>query len=219
MGLITRQELAPALRQELDDVKNYIDGSNNEAMGEHMNDKNNPHNVTKEQVGLGNISNSLQGDFEAHVAERNPHGTTAEDVGAVPVGRSITAGTGLSGGGQLTTSRSLSLDLNYTDNRYLRRSGGSVTGNVTFERSITASTINTRDVVQDGDNAYFYIRVLSGGEARVTRKGGSYNTFENMRAKAFLNAQGQVAYHKGSGIRWGTSNPSGGSHGDIYIQY
>src|SRR5690606_28364811 len=104
MGLITRQELAPALRQELDDVKNYIDGSNNEEMGRHMNDTNNPHNVTKEQVGLGNISNSLQGDFEAHVAERNPHGTTAEDVGAVPVGRSITAGTGLSGGGQLTTS-------------------------------------------------------------------------------------------------------------------
>lgn len=85
----------------------------------HINDKNNPHNVTKSQVGLGSVDNFMTAtDNEAinavggrfitpagvaqycnnkvipvinnHINRRdNPHGVTTGQIGAVPVGRAI----------------------------------------------------------------------------------------------------------------------------------
>lgn len=214
-GLITRQELASALRAELDDVKNYIEGSNNAEMGAHMSSKNNPHSVTKAQVGLSAVSNVLQAsksEFDAHTANKsNPHGVTAGQISAVPTARTISAGTGLSGGGTLSANRTISLNLTYTDGRYLRSNGGQVTGELTVTGQINVGSINTRAT-------NIYTRPVANGELRVTRV-GTTNVYENARAKGFLNASGQLAYHKGSNIKWGTGNPSGGSDGDIYIQY
>ena len=51
----------------------------------HINNRNNPHNVTKQQVGLGNVANVEQAskvDFQNHSNNRsNPHGVTKQQVG------------------------------------------------------------------------------------------------------------------------------------------
>lgn len=51
----------------------------------HINNRNNPHNVTKQQVGLGNVANVEQAskvDFNNHTTNRNnPHGVTKSQVG------------------------------------------------------------------------------------------------------------------------------------------
>ena len=51
----------------------------------HINNRNNPHNVTKQQVGLGNVANVEQAskvDFQDHSNNRNnPHGVTKTQVG------------------------------------------------------------------------------------------------------------------------------------------
>ena len=55
----------------------------------HVNNRNNPHSVTKEQVGLGNVTNVEQAskqDFNNHATNRNnPHGVTKEQVGLANV--------------------------------------------------------------------------------------------------------------------------------------
>lgn len=51
----------------------------------HIQNQNNPHNVTKQQVGLGNVTNVEQAskqDFNNHATNRNnPHGVTKTQVG------------------------------------------------------------------------------------------------------------------------------------------
>ena len=51
----------------------------------HINNRNNPHNVTKQQVGLGNVANVEQAskvDFQNHLNNRNnPHSVTKHQVG------------------------------------------------------------------------------------------------------------------------------------------
>ena len=51
----------------------------------HIQNKNNPHNVTKQQVGLGNVTNVEQAskvDFQNHLDDHNnPHGVTKTQVG------------------------------------------------------------------------------------------------------------------------------------------
>lgn len=51
----------------------------------HINNRNNPHGVTKQQVGLGNVTNVEQAskqDFNNHATNRNnPHGVTKAQVG------------------------------------------------------------------------------------------------------------------------------------------
>lgn len=49
---------------------------------------------------------------------------------AVPTSRTITAGTGLTGGGDLTANRSFALDTGYTDGRYVNTTGDTMTGNL-----------------------------------------------------------------------------------------
>lgn len=227
MARITRQELSASLRQELDDVRNYIDGSNNALFGAHMDSRNNPHQVTKAQVGLGNVDNVQQASltaFNSHVSNQsNPHGVTTAQIGAVPTSRTVGTGTGLSGGGALSSNRTLSLDLTYCDNRYLRRSGGTVTGTTTFE-GFTHFTqnngIHANSVTHTGSGwNHLYLRPREGAEVRVTRV-GSTSVYEAIRALSFISSGGNVAYHKNESVRWGTGNPpNSGSTGDVYIQY
>lgn len=91
----------------------------------------NPHQVNKTQVGLGNVPNygladsttALQAQNTSFMtpyssalllathANRtdNPHNVTIGQIGGVPLGRSIAAGNGLTGGGDLSTNRTLAL--------------------------------------------------------------------------------------------------------------
>lgn len=49
---------------------------------------------------------------------------------AVPTSRTLTAGTGLTGGGDLTANRSFALDLTYADARYVNVTGDTMTGSL-----------------------------------------------------------------------------------------
>src|SRR5690606_28092554 len=53
----------------------------------------------------------------------------------VPTSRTLTAGTGLTGGGDLTANRSFALDLTYTDGRYVNTTGDIMEGNLTISKS------------------------------------------------------------------------------------
>lgn len=200
---ITRQELHPDLRAELDSVRDYIDGSVNEAIGAHLNNKDNPHNVTKEQVGLGNVANVLQAsksEFDAHVATRNPHGTTASDVGAVPTSRRINTGAGLSGGGALSGDLTLGLNLSYLDGYYLRK---------------TAKASDSDKL--DGHDSSAFFRL---GQSYLSMGNNDGIRFDDDGNEFYFRMDGsdKRAYHSGN-IRYGTGSPSGGKNGDIYIQY
>nr|DAX32381.1 MAG TPA: structural protein [Caudoviricetes sp.] len=59
--------------------------ANQADLAAHIQNQNNPHNVTKQQVGLGNVTNVEQAskvDFQNHLNNRNnPHGVTKTQVG------------------------------------------------------------------------------------------------------------------------------------------
>ena len=58
----------------------YVQGG----LGDHVTDYHNPHQVTKEQIGLGNVENTRQiteSQYVSHVNARNPHGITKEQIG------------------------------------------------------------------------------------------------------------------------------------------
>lgn len=61
-------------------------------------------------AGYGITDAATDADLTAHEqATDNPHQVTAAQVGAPPISRSISAGTGLTGGGDLSTNRTISL--------------------------------------------------------------------------------------------------------------
>ena len=58
----------------------YVQGG----LGDHVTDYHNPHRVTKEQIGLGNVENIRQiteSQYISHVNTRNPHRVTKEQIG------------------------------------------------------------------------------------------------------------------------------------------
>ena|SRR6185312_3470101 len=204
MGKITRDELAPSLQQEMDEVYNYIKGSINEAVGNHMADKNNPHAVTKVQVGLGNVSNVLQAsksEFDAHAGNRNnPHGVTTAQIGAVPTSRSVHTGDGLVGGGLLSGNLVINVNYNTLDGRYLGRWG-------TATNADRFGGLGIGSFFKHGDS--FANMGNSGGVGYAPHWNNVYFR---------IGGYDYEAYHSGR-IKSGTANPSGGRDGDIYIQY
>jgi hypothetical protein len=204
-GKLTRQELAPALRQELDDVQLYIDGSNNLAYEAHMQNRSNPHVVTKVQVGLGSVVDAEQAtkaDFDTHVASRNPHNTTPADIGAVDEAFMVTAGAGLLGGGELSgDSFFLSVQESWFNDRYLTKTGKAFDAN-------KLDGYNHDDFMKHGDT------FLSMGN----NDGIRYDDTNQPGEFYFrLDDSDKRAYHSGN-LRYGTGKPSGGKNGDIYIQ-
>ena len=72
--VITKEQLAN---------KNYVDLSSKgvkDSLDEHIADKNNPHNVTKEQVGLGNVDNTADIDKPVSNAVRSAIITATNDM-------------------------------------------------------------------------------------------------------------------------------------------
>ena len=65
-------------------ASNEIDG----AVSSHLEDKDNPHEVTAEQVGADPAGSaaSVQGNLDVHTNNKeNPHGVTATQTGALPL--------------------------------------------------------------------------------------------------------------------------------------
>lgn len=229
MGKITRKELTVSLQNELQSVFDYVEGSEqgeiSASLSTHIASKNNPHSVTKAQVGLGSISDGLQSTTESHIANKsNPHNVNHTHVGAPPTSRTISTGSGLKGGGSLASNRSLSLDLSYTDGRYMRKSGNqTINGHVMVNGGLTVRGNNgeylfTNAIDSNDRGTHMYLRPNVGGEMRVTQKGGTTKWLP-MRAQSFKNKNNRLAYHKYDDISWGTGNPRGGTTGDIYIKY
>lgn len=206
-GLITRQELAPTLRQELDDVRTYIDGANNLQYEAHMQNTSNPHGVTKAQVGLGNVSNALQAtkqEFDAFISRRdNPHGVTTAQISAVPTSRQMNTGTGLTGGGTLGANRTLALDLSYTDGRYLGKNAKASDSNL-------LDGYNHDAFMKHGES---YLRMSNDDGIR-------YKDTTNQPGEMYFVMDGrEFRAYSSKNIRYGSGAPSGGVDGDIYIQY
>src|SRR5690606_16912250 len=78
----------PITPEELNRMEQGIE-DNDTAITEHINDTNNPHNVTTEQINtyekqvIDNKVKTVQDDLDNHKNNKNnPHGTTADQVGA-----------------------------------------------------------------------------------------------------------------------------------------
>lgn len=206
-GKVTRQELAPALRQELDDVRNYIDGTDAQALANHVANVSNPHSVTKAQVGLGSVDNVQQAskaNFDLHVANTsNPHSVTAAQAGAVPVGRILTAGTGLTGGGALSSDLTFSLDLVYLDGRYLGKTAkASDSDKLDGLDSVAFMKHGDTFLSMGNDDGIVY-------SDTADDLGAFYAKIDNVNYRIYT----------ARNIGFGTSSPTGGHHGNIYIQY
>lgn len=115
------------------------------------------------RIYLGNAANALNGFIFRHSNTsaafrlRTPSNVDTFVVdasgtitlGSVPWARltghlSVTAGTGLTGGGSLITNRTLSLDTTYTDNRYVLKTGDTMTGNLTSPNFFSTNAIFAR---------------------------------------------------------------------------
>jgi len=77
-----------------------------------------------------NIVATVGDDSHAHIISNVDGLQTALDA-KVDDTQTITAGTGLTGGGDLTVNRTLSLDTTYTDTRYVNATGDTMTGALT----------------------------------------------------------------------------------------
>ena len=116
----------------------------------HINNNSNPHNVDKNQIGLGNVANVLQ--YSANNPPPYPvlsvNGSTgavsltANDVGAVPTSRTIN--------GQ---SLSSNITLDASDVGALSTSGGTLTGNLTG-KYITGTWLQSTAVTNYNSNNY-----------------------------------------------------------------
>lgn len=68
------------------------------AINNHINNKNNPHSVTAEQVGAdpSGSAEAVQTNLSNHIGNKsNPHGVTAQQIGALPVSPDILSATDL----------------------------------------------------------------------------------------------------------------------------
>jgi hypothetical protein len=78
-----------------------------------------------------NIVATVGDDSHAHIIS-NVDGLQAALDAKVDDSTTITAGTGLTGGGTLGVNRTLALDTTYTDTRYVNATGDTMTGNLSF---------------------------------------------------------------------------------------
>lgn len=213
MGKITRQELAPTLRQELDDVYNYIQGSNNAEFGAHMANRSNPHGVTKDQIGLGNVSNVLQAsktefiylasDFTEHVNNvSNPHFVTKAHVGLGNVSNVLQAS---------------------------KAEFDSHKNNKNNPHGVTVAQIGA--VPNIGGEVTSYFRASGTGAPKsgsgVEIKSELILSYDRSRGRYLpldiraseVTIIGRKVYTAGDSVKYGSSAPSGGNDGDIWIQY
>lgn len=128
LNFLTGYEDTDTLQSILSDLKNEISQNITEIesnLTSHINNKNNPHQVTKEQIGLSNVDNTADVDkpistatqsaidavkeeINTHINNKdNPHNVTVEQIGAIPTGGLKTInGNSLEGEGNIVISSS-----------------------------------------------------------------------------------------------------------------
>ena len=83
------------------------------------------------------ITAVVQDDSHAHIISNVDGLQTALDAKTDKT-TTVSAGTGLTGGGDLSVNRTLSLDTTYTDGRYVNATGDTMTGNLDVQGTVTA---------------------------------------------------------------------------------
>ena len=86
-------------------------GEMDESSNGHASKKDNPHSVTKSQVGLGNVTNDKQAtktEFDSHTGNKsNPHGVTKSQLGLGSVDNTADANKNVLSATKLTTARKI----------------------------------------------------------------------------------------------------------------
>ena len=172
------------------DGAGHLDPSVIEGVPTHGNESHSEDYATEGQV------TAVSGNLSSHESATNPHSITPALISAVPTSRSVNTGTGLTGGGALSTNRNLQLDLSYTDARYVNSAHLSATNphGVTKAQVGLSNVTNHAQVVKAGDTM----------QGTLVAHNHSSPTVTQVR-----------------NVHVSTSSPSGaaGNNGDIWIQY
>lgn len=83
-----------------------------------------------------------------------------------PIGTQITAGTGLSGGGQINANRTLNFDTTWGDARYVARAGSTMTGQLNIDAN-TSQPIK----LMGGNADHVYVSLYARGADKALRTG------------------------------------------------
>ena len=83
---------------------------------------------------------------------------------AVRADRTISVGTGLTGGGNLTANRTISFDTQWGDNRYVNRTGDTMTG------SLTVNVDHSHVLFQRGGSTQWAVELNSDNAYRITER-------------------------------------------------
>ena len=143
--VVTKEQLAN---------KNYVDLSSKgvkDKLDSHIADKANPHQVTKEQVGLSNVDNTADIDKPVSNATKSAIITATKDVAAL-YGKNVEAGAGVNG-----WDASLVLDKSGATQQQVNYNGGSkwhsrVGGYFKNERAVLANGDIVKSTVDGNEN-------------------------------------------------------------------
>ena len=125
-----------------------------------------------------NITTTVQDDSHAHVIS-NVDGLQSALDAKVPTSRIITAGNGLTGGGNLTANRTLAIDSSYTgfDSRYVNVTGDTITGVLTLgSNPSNAGELRVNDTSTTAYTVAFKGTGTRGYAFEGSSSGGDYNT-------------------------------------------
>ncbi len=145
---------------------------------------------------------ALDEDLQDHIEDDdNPHGVTAEQVGAASRTLSLTAGDGLSGGGDLTGNRTFDVD-----GTVVRTSGNQTIGGV---KTFTGSRV---DINSSGGNSALIVRGSSNSPKMLMVHAEGGNSTSEVRAG--------IGFSKHGGTSWssqaiGSLRRSSNGFGDL----
>jgi hypothetical protein len=138
-------------------------------------------NVSLDGSANVTLTASVLDDSHNHIISNIDGLQTALDAKADD-STTISAGTGLTGGGTIGVNRTLSLDTTYTDGRYVNASGDSMTGNLSFgdnDKAIFGAGSDLQ-IYHDGSNGRSYIvesgssnLYIAGENLRMTNTAGN----------------------------------------------
>jgi hypothetical protein len=147
---------------------------------------------------------AVESALNNHIADNtNPHNVTTSQIGAVPTSRLLDSGTGINGGGSLTSDRVLSLDLGYTDSRYTSKSHTSEDNPHNIDISDFFDTIHpVGDIVMRYDDTNpGVLPGWSGSWVRITNRfllaaGGSYSVGQTGGESSVTLSIGEMPRHR-----------------------
>ena len=181
----------------------YLCRGNYSTLNSHISNTNNPHTVTKAQVGLGNVNNTSDADKPISTAQQTALNLKADKA------RQVIAGSGLTGGGTLESDRTINVTA--TDDSIIVAADGIKvdTQNLLTSTSATkplaanqgkilndsliqlGADLNQRTIIESLSN-YTYIR----NNKRLT-SAASYVTDENYDILSIPVIAGQTIHIKG----------------------